>query len=111
MHRSLFSFLALAALLSVVGAFSTMPSRPTTRPLLQSLRMVASGGGGTASQVTVAMPTAEEWLEICEPGLRKATLGMFRAVKEIAYKIRVQNQGAVGGEPTDLAANTAIFGW
>ena len=35
-----------------------------------------------------ATPTIEEWLEVCEPGLRKATLGMFRACKEIAYKIR-----------------------
>ena len=34
------------------------------------------------------MPTADEWLLICEPGLRKATMAMFRSVKEIAYKIR-----------------------
>jgi hypothetical protein len=40
------------------------------------------------SQVIAANPTAEEWLDVCEPGLKKATLGMFRACKEIAYKIR-----------------------
>ena len=63
----------------------------------------------TDSLVLAATPTVEEWLEVCEPGLRKvfifrmhshmnvhaltiriiqATLGMFRACKEIAYKIR-----------------------
>merc|ERR1711871_179080 len=47
--------------------------------------------------------------EVCEPALRKTTLGMLRAVKEVAYKIRVQNQGAVGWDPLDLVANTAIF--
>lgn len=99
MIRTVFLF----ALLGLVGAFSPV-SRPTAP--LSSLRMVA--GGGTASQVTGAMPTAEEWLEICEPGLRKATLGMLRAVKEVAYKIRSQNQ-AVGDEPLDLVANNAIF--
>ena len=41
-----------------------------------------------ASQVKAAQPTIEEWLDIIEPGLRKATLGMFAACKEIAYKIR-----------------------
>lgn len=35
-----------------------------------------------------AQPTAEEWLSVCEPGLKKATMAMFRACKEIAYKIR-----------------------
>lgn len=40
------------------------------------------------SQVQGAMPNIEEWLEVCEPGLRKATLAMFRACKEIAYKVR-----------------------
>jgi hypothetical protein len=35
-----------------------------------------------------AQPTAEEWLGVCEPGLKKATMAMFRACKEIAYKIR-----------------------
>ena len=46
--------------------------------------------GGTVSQVTGAMPNANEYLEILEPGLKKATLGMFQAVKEIAYKLNRQ---------------------
>lgn len=33
-------------------------------------------------------PTIEEWLEICDSGLKRTTLGMFKACKEIAYKIR-----------------------
>jgi hypothetical protein len=41
-----------------------------------------------ASQVKAAMPTADDWLSVCEPGLRKTTLAMFRSCKEIAYKIR-----------------------
>jgi hypothetical protein len=40
------------------------------------------------SQVLAAQPTIEEWLDVAEPGLKKATLAMFRSVKEIAYKIR-----------------------
>ena len=35
-----------------------------------------------------ARPTVEEWLDLCEPGLKRVTLGMFKACKEIAYKIR-----------------------
>lgn len=35
-----------------------------------------------------AYPIIEEWMELCEPGLKKATLAMFRACKEIAYRIR-----------------------
>jgi len=35
-----------------------------------------------------AQPTVEEWLDVCDPGLKKATMAMFRACKEIAYKIR-----------------------
>lgn len=38
--------------------------------------------------VLAAQPTVEEWLDVCEPGLKKAVLAMFRACKEIAYKIR-----------------------
>jgi hypothetical protein len=35
-----------------------------------------------------ATPTIEEWLDVCELGLKKASLAMFRSCKEIAYKIR-----------------------
>lgn len=40
------------------------------------------------TQVLAAQPTIEEWLDVADPGLKKATLAMFRSVKEIAYKIR-----------------------
>lgn len=40
------------------------------------------------SQVLAATPSVEEWLDVAEPGLKRATLAMFRACKEIAYKIR-----------------------
>ena len=41
-----------------------------------------------SDQVLAAQPTIEDWLGVVEPGLKKATMGMFRACKEIAYKIR-----------------------
>lgn len=72
--------LSLLALVAAARAFRI--SNAVTRR--SSLSMVS----GTASQVKAAMPTAEEWLSICEPGLKRATMAMFRAVKEIAYKIR-----------------------
>lgn len=72
--------LGLLALVAAAKAFRI--SNAVTRR--SALNMVS----GTASQVKAAMPTAEEWLSICEPGLKRATMAMFRAVKEIAYKIR-----------------------
>ena len=68
--------------------------------IAQSLRIHPSLGGNARlqttnlqmsdyqSQVLAAQPTIEEWLDVAEPGLKKATLAMFRSVKEIAYKIR-----------------------
>ena len=68
--------------------------------IAQSLRIHPSLGGNVRlqmtnlqmsdyqSQVLAAQPTIEEWLDVAEPGLKKATLAMFRSVKEIAYKIR-----------------------
>ena len=38
--------------------------------------------------VLAATPTVEEWLDLCDPGLKRTTLAMFKACKEIAYKIR-----------------------
>ena len=46
-----------------------------------------------ASQVLAAQPTIEEWLDVAEPGLKKAVLAMFRSVKEISYKIRTTSFG------------------
>ena len=34
-----------------------------------------------------ALPTVEEWLDVCDPQLKKVTTAMFRAVKEISYKV------------------------
>lgn len=58
--------------------FSTVETLGTR---MQSLRM-------SEDLTLAAQPTAEEWLDLCEPGLKKATMAMFRACKEIAYKIR-----------------------
>eukprot|EP00981_Chlorochromonas_danica_P010719 scaffold3345_cov164-Ochromonas_danica.AAC.5 len=71
----------------------------------------------TQSQVLAATPTIEEWLDICEPGLKKATLAMFRACKEIAYKIRTASCDKMacfndfGDEQLaiDILANNVIF--
>ena len=57
------------------------------------------------------------FVEICEPGLRKATLAMFRACKEIAYKIRTASCDKMacfnefGDEQLaiDILANNVIF--
>ncbi len=67
--------------------------------------------------VLAANPTIEEWLDVAEPGLKKTTMGMFRAVKEIAYKIRTASCDKMscfndyGGEQLaiDILANTIIF--
>ena len=64
-----------------------------------------------------ANPTIEEWLDVAEPGLKKTTMGMFRAVKEIAYKIRTASCDKMscfndyGGEQLaiDIVANNIIF--
>ncbi len=69
------------------------------------------------SQVRAGTTTAEEWLDQCEPGLKKTTLAMFRACKEIAYKIRTASCDKMacfnefGDEQLaiDLLANTVIF--
>merc|ERR1719453_468522 len=106
-------FVVLVITLSLANAFKSFKPRGAA---MSPLRMVS--GGGAISQVTGAMPTADEWLEICEPGLRKATLGMFSAVKQIAYKIRTVTcdkmtcycQEGNDMVPIDLVANNIIFG-
>jgi len=69
------------------------------------------------SLVLAATPTIEEWLEVCEPGLKKSMLAMFRACKEIAYKIRTASCDKMacfnefGDEQLaiDILANNVIF--
>ena len=64
-----------------------------------------------------AMPTVEEWLDVADPKLKKATLAMFRACKEIAYKIRTASCDKMacfnefGDEQLaiDILANNVIF--
>lgn len=70
-----------------------------------------------ASQVQAAQPTIEEWLDIAEPKLKKATLAMFNACKEIAYKVRTASCDKMacfnefGDEQLaiDILANNVIF--
>jgi sedoheptulose-bisphosphatase len=68
-------------------------------------------------QVLAAQPTIEEWLGITEPRLKKATLAMFQACKEIAYKVRTASCDTMacfnefGDEQLaiDILANNIIF--
>jgi len=70
-----------------------------------------------SDQVLAGQSTIEDWTALCEPGLRKATLGMFRACKEIAYKIRTASCDKMacfnefGDEQLaiDILANNVIF--
>mmetsp|Transcript_28591 Transcript_28591/g.48008 ORF Transcript_28591/g.48008 Transcript_28591/m.48008 type:complete len:356 (-) Transcript_28591:189-1256(-) len=72
---------------------------------------------GITSLTLSANPTIEDWLELCEPGLKKTTMGMFRACKEIAYKIRTASCDKMacfnefGDEQLaiDILANNVIF--
>jgi len=72
---------------------------------------------GSDSLVLAAQPTAEDWLGVVDPSLRKATLGMFRACKEIAYKVRTASCDKMscfnefGDEQLaiDILANNVIF--
>jgi len=79
--------------------------------------MKMSTGEDVESLNLAANPTIEDWLEMVDPGLRKATLGMFRACKEIAYKIRTASCDKMacfnefGDEQLaiDILANNVIF--
>jgi hypothetical protein len=63
------------------AARSFKPSKLQVQHKLQPLNMAISLD-------LAAQPTIEEWIDVCEPGLKKSVLAMFRACKEIAYKIR-----------------------
>lgn len=75
-----FSIATIISTLAIAESYNVLPSRR-----LQSCSLQMSN---YESQVLAAQPTIEEWLDVAEPGLKKATLAMFRSVKEIAYKIR-----------------------
>lgn len=105
-------FLVMVALLPCLAAFS-----------LQGICVKKGLTNNRIQMATIdsldlsAQPVAEEWLSVCEPGLRKATLGMFRACKEIAYKIRTASCDKMacfnefGDEQLaiDILANNVIF--
>lgn len=100
-----------ALLAGVANAFSPMSRwASTTRSQKVSLNMATT-------QVQASQQTIEEWLEFAEPGLRKTTLAMFAACKEIAYKIRTASCDKMacfnefGDEQLaiDILANNVIF--
>jgi hypothetical protein len=72
-------------ILSLCGTAS-LAFRPISR--LSAVRSQRSSMNMMSDLVLSAQPTAEEFLDVAEPGLKKATMAMLRAVKEIAYKIR-----------------------
>jgi len=101
------------AILLLILTTSVNCFRPTRTTLVRphtSLRM-------SESQVLAAQPTIEEWLDVAEPGLKKTIMGMFRACKEIAYKIRTASCDKMacfnefGDEQLaiDILANNVIF--
>jgi len=101
-------FRSVLALLLVVGATAFRPTGRISSPV--SLKM-------SDSAVLAAQPLVEEWLDVAEPGLKKATLAMFRACKEIAYKVRTASCDKMacfnefGDEQLaiDILANNVIF--
>ena len=78
---------ALLIILVQVSAFRSF-TNVARRAQCSSLQM-----SDFASQVLAAQPTIEEWLDVAEPGLKKATLAMFRSVKEVSYKMRTASFG------------------
>lgn len=104
---SLKVFVLISVLATLANGFSLNSGRRTK---IRSLKMMSDLN-------LSAMPTIEEWLDVCEPGLKKATLGMFRACKEIAYKIRTASCDKMscfnefGDEQLaiDILANNVIF--
>jgi sedoheptulose-bisphosphatase len=103
-------FRVVLALALATTATAFLPSGSISRRTVSLLKMASS-------QVISAQPTVEDWLSICEPGLKKATLAMFRSCKEIAYKIRTASCDKMscfnefGDEQLaiDILANNVIF--
>jgi len=104
--------ISLLSLLYVCNAFTVRQMGRATRASPRALSMASSD-----SLVLAAMPTIEEWLDVADPKLKKATIGMFRACKEIAYKIRTASCDKMscfnefGDEQLaiDILANNVIF--
>jgi sedoheptulose-bisphosphatase len=93
------------------NAFHMTPRFAARSPLQMSTTM------DTESLNLAALPTIEEWMSVTDPKLAKTTMAMFRAVKEIAYKIRTASCDKMacfnefGDEQLaiDILANTVIF--
>ena len=100
---------ALSVTLIIVNGFAFKLSHRNTFPKVRPLC--------AASQVIAAQPTAEEFLSLLEPGLKKTCLAMFYSCKEIAYKIRTASCDKMacfnefGDEQLaiDILANNVIF--
>lgn len=94
---------ALCGTVSV--AFRPMSRLSAVRSQRSSLAM--------SDLVCAAQPTAEEWLDVAEPGLKKSMMAMLRAAKEIAYKIRTASCDKMScfndfGENLDLCTKHII---
>ena len=102
----------------LVSVHTVIAFRPMTVTTRRSHQCSSNSALSMMSDlVLAASPTIEEWLDLAEPGLKKTTMGMFRAVKEIAYKIRTASCDKMscfndyGGEQLaiDILANNVIF--
>ena len=113
----MFKEAAFTLLLTWSGVITAF--RPMSPMRLQRGVTVSMAFDGPATDLVLgANPTIEEWMDVAEPGLKKATMGMFRAVKEIAYKIRTASCDKVqcfgttaSGDQIaiDILANNIIF--
>lgn len=115
MNQVIFSLISFAGVLFCVSDAFIAPMHRFASIKGSSLKM--SILEDTNSQVLAANPTIEEWLEMVDPGLKKSTLAMFRACKEIAYKVRTASCDKMacfnefGDEQLaiDILANNVIF--
>ena len=115
--NKMFKEAAFTLLLTWSGVITAF--RPMSPMRLQRGMTVSMAFDGPATDLVLgANPTIEEWMDVAEPGLKKATMGMFRAVKEIAYKIRTASCDKVqcfgttaSGDQIaiDILANNIIF--
>lgn len=105
--------LAVSALMSMDSVCGLKIPRPTALRQRQSLSLRMAGNDLNLS----AQPVIEDWIDVCEPKLKRATLAMFRACKEIAYKVRTASCDKMacfnefGDEQLaiDILANNVIF--
>lgn len=106
--------LILPMLMGVASCFRMLPNRGYATSIRKSTNLQMS----TATDLNLsAQPIIEDWIDVCEPGLKKTVLAMFRACKEIAYKVRTASCDKMscfnefGDEQLaiDILANNVIF--